>query len=169
MDVKGALFYIFSAILLYAAFRVVTARNPVYAVLYLVLAFTQAAMVWMLLKAEFLSIALVLVYVGAVMVLFLFVVMMLDINLDALRRGFWRHFPLAATIGALVALEMAAVLTLVGAAILHADHAAGRVAEQDEILAEAAQADRLAARNILRPADRIPEIRDHGFSFTGSP
>ncbi|MBS0317063.1 MAG: NADH-quinone oxidoreductase subunit J [Proteobacteria bacterium] len=110
MDVKGALFYIFSAILLYAAFRVVTARNPMYAVLYLVLAFTQASMVWMLLKAEFLSIALVLVYVGAVMVLFLFVVMMLDINLDALRRGFWRHFPLAATIGALVALEMAGVL-----------------------------------------------------------
>jgi NADH-quinone oxidoreductase subunit J len=110
MDVKGALFYIFSAVLLFAAFRVVTARNPVYAVLYLVLAFTQAAMVWMLLKAEFLAIALVLVYVGAVMVLFLFVVMMLDINIDALRRGFWRHFPLAATLGALVALEMAAVL-----------------------------------------------------------
>ncbi|WHZ10876.1 MAG: NADH-ubiquinone oxidoreductase chain J [Burkholderiaceae bacterium] len=110
MDVKGALFYIFSAILLFAAFRVVTARNPVNAVLYLVLAFTQAAMVWMLLKAEFLAIALVLVYVGAVMVLFLFVVMMLDINIDALRRGFWHHFPLAATVGAVVALEMAAVL-----------------------------------------------------------
>ncbi|TAL66746.1 MAG: NADH-quinone oxidoreductase subunit J [Burkholderiaceae bacterium] len=110
MDVKGALFYIFSAVLLFAAFRVITARNPVHAALFLVLAFFQAAMVWMLLKAEFLAIVLVLVYVGAVMVLFLFVVMMLDINLDSIRQGFWRHFPLAATVGALIALEMAAVL-----------------------------------------------------------
>ncbi len=110
MDVKAALFYIFSAVLLFAAFRVITARNPVHAALYLVLAFFQAAMVWMLLKAEFLAIVLVLVYVGAVMVLFLFVVMMLDINLDGIRQGFWRHFPLAATVGALIALEMAAVL-----------------------------------------------------------
>jgi len=110
MDVKAALFYIFSAVLLFAAFRVITARNPVHAALFLVLAFFQAAMVWMLLKAEFLAIVLVLVYVGAVMVLFLFVVMMLDINLDSIRQGFWRHFPLAATVGALIALEMAAVL-----------------------------------------------------------
>ena len=87
-----------------------TARNPVHAALYLVLAFFQAAMIWMLLKAEFLAIALVLVYVGAVMVLFLFVVMMLDINIDSVRQGFWRHFPLAGAIGALIALEMAAVL-----------------------------------------------------------
>jgi NADH-quinone oxidoreductase subunit J len=76
----------------------------------LVLAFFQASGIWMLLKAEFLSITLVLVYVGAVMVLFLFVVMMLDINLDTLRQGFWRHFPLAASLGAVVALELAAVL-----------------------------------------------------------
>ncbi|OOG56013.1 NADH-quinone oxidoreductase subunit J [Polaromonas sp. C04] len=110
MDVKAGLFYIFSAVLLFAAFRVITARNPVHAALFLVLAFFQAAMVWMLLKAEFLAIVLVLVYVGAVMVLFLFVVMMLDINLDSIRQGFWRHFPLAATVGALIALEMAAVL-----------------------------------------------------------
>ncbi|MGH8336856.1 MAG: NADH-quinone oxidoreductase subunit J [Rhodoferax sp.] len=110
MDVKAALFYIFSAVLLFAAFRVITARNPVHAALFLVLAFFQAAMVWMLLKAEFLAIVLVLVYVGAVMVLFLFVVMMLDINMDGIRQGFWRHFPLAATVGALIALEMAAVL-----------------------------------------------------------
>ena len=110
MDVKAALFYIFSAVLLFAAFRVITARNPVHAALFLVLAFFQAAMVWMLLKAEFLAIVLVLVYVGAVMVLFLFVVMMLDINLGNIRQGFWRHFPLAATVGALIALEMAAVL-----------------------------------------------------------
>ena len=110
MDIKSALFYVFSAVLLLAAFRVITARNPVHAALYLVLAFFQASGVWMLLQAEFLSITLVLVYVGAVMVLFLFVVMMLDINLDLLRQGFWRHFPLAATVGAVVALELAAVL-----------------------------------------------------------
>ncbi len=110
MDVKAGLFYVFSALLLFAAFRVVTARNPVHAALYLVLAFFQAAMIWMLLKAEFLAIALVLVYVGAVMVLFLFVVMMLDINIDSVRQGFWRHFPLAGAVGALIALEMAAVL-----------------------------------------------------------
>jgi len=110
MDVKTGLFYLFSAVLLFAAFRVITARNPVYSALYLVLAFFQAAALWLLLRAEFLAIALVLVYVGAVMVLFLFVVMMLDINVDSLRQGFWKHFPLAAGVGALIALEMAAVL-----------------------------------------------------------
>jgi NADH-quinone oxidoreductase subunit J len=110
MDVRTGLFYLFSVVLLLAAFRVITARNPVYAALFLVLTFFQAAGVWMLLKAEFLAISLVLVYVGAVMVLFLFVVMMLDVDVDALRAGFWKHFPLAATVGALIALEMAAVL-----------------------------------------------------------
>ena len=110
MDVKTGLFYLFAAVLLFAAFRVITSRNPVYAALYLVLAFFQASAIWLLLRAEFLAISLVLVYVGAVMVLFLFVVMMLDINVDGLRQGFWKHFPLAAGIGALIALEMAAVL-----------------------------------------------------------
>lgn len=110
MDIRTGLFYLFSAVLLFAAFRVITARNPVYAALYLVLTFFQAAGVWLLLKAEFLAISLVLVYVGAVMVLFLFVVMMLDINLQSLRQNFWKHFPAAATVGALIALEMAAVL-----------------------------------------------------------
>src|SRR3981081_2118293 len=110
MDVKTGLFYLFSAVLLFAAFRVITARNPVYAALYLVLAFFQAAAVWLLLKAEFLAIALVLVYVGAVMVLFLFVVMMLDIDVDTLRAGFWRPSPVAAIVGVVIALEMAAVL-----------------------------------------------------------
>ena len=110
MDIKTGLFYAFAAVLLVAAFKVVTARNPVHAALYLVLSFFQAAMIWMLLKAEFLAITLVLVYVGAVMVLFLFVVMMLDINIDSVRQGFWRHFPLAGTVGVLIALEMAAVL-----------------------------------------------------------
>jgi NADH-quinone oxidoreductase subunit J len=110
MDVRTGLFYLFSLVLLIAAFRVITARNPVYAALFLVLAFFQAAGIWLLLKAEFLAISLVLVYVGAVMVLFLFVVMMLDIDVAALRAGFWKHFPIAATIGALIALEMAGVL-----------------------------------------------------------
>lgn len=110
MNVTTGLFYVFSAVLLLAAFRVITARNPVHAALYLVLTFFQASMIWMLLKAEFLSITLVLVYVGAVMVLFLFVVMMMDINVENLRVGFWKHFPLAAIVGVVIALEMAAVL-----------------------------------------------------------
>ncbi|MGE5151126.1 MAG: NADH-quinone oxidoreductase subunit J [Rhodospirillaceae bacterium] len=110
MNTQTALFYVFSAVLLAASFRVITARSTVHAVLFLVLAFFSAACVWMLLAAEFLAIALVLVYVGAVMVLFLFVVMMLDINVDALRADFWRHFPVAALVGVIIALEMAAVL-----------------------------------------------------------
>jgi len=110
MDVKTGFFYLFSLVLLFAAFRVITARNPVHAVLYLMLAFSQASAVWLLLEAEFLAIVLVLVYLGAVMVLFLFVVMMLDLNIDSLRQGFWKHFPLAAFIGVVIALEMAYVL-----------------------------------------------------------
>ena len=110
MDTTSALFYVFSAVLLFAGFRVITARTPVYAALYLVLAFFSASCVWILLRAEFLAIVLVLVYVGAVMVLFLFVVMMLDIDAKALHEGFWKHFPVAATVGVVIALEMAAVL-----------------------------------------------------------
>ena len=110
MDTSTALFYVFSAVLLGAAFRVITAKSPVYAALYLVLAFFSAACVWILLRAEFLAIALVLVYVGAVMVLFLFVVMMLDVDMGSLREGFWKHFPVAAIVGVIIALEMAAVL-----------------------------------------------------------
>jgi NADH-quinone oxidoreductase subunit J len=110
MNITTGLFYLFSAVLLLAAFRVITARNPVHAALFLVLAFFQAAMIWMLLKAEFLSITLVLVYVGAVMVLFLFVVMMMDVKLENLRAGFWRYFTPAAAVGVFIALEMSAVL-----------------------------------------------------------
>lgn len=110
MDVKTGFFYLFSIVLLYATFRVITARNPVHAVLHLMLAFSQAAGVWLLLEAEFLALVLVLVYLGAVMVLFMFVVMMLDINVSTVRQGFWKNFPLAATMGALIAFEMAAVL-----------------------------------------------------------
>jgi NADH-quinone oxidoreductase subunit J len=110
MDYQTGFFYFFSAVLLFAALRVVTARNPVHAVLYLMLAFSQASAIWLLLKAEFLGLTLVLVYLGAVMVLFLFVVMMLDIRLDALKRGFWSHVPVALTLGALVAGELIGVL-----------------------------------------------------------
>ncbi|HYC41672.1 MAG TPA: NADH-quinone oxidoreductase subunit J [Noviherbaspirillum sp.] len=110
MEFKTFLFYAFSVILVFAATRVITDRNPVHAALFLVLSFFSGAGVWLLLKAEFLAIVLVLVYVGAVMVLFLFVVMMLDINMDKLREGFWGYFPLAATVGLVIVLEMAAVL-----------------------------------------------------------
>ncbi len=110
MNTTTALFYIFSSVLLLAAFRVITARSAVHSALFLVLAFFSAACVWMLLRAEFLAISLVLVYVGAVMVLFLFVVMMLDVNIEGLRDGFWKHFPVAALVGVIIALEMAAVL-----------------------------------------------------------
>ena len=111
MDAKAILFLIFSGVMLLAAVRVITARNPVHAVLFLVLAFFSAACLWILLAAEFLAITLVLVYVGAVMVLFLFVVMMLDINVDRLRQGFWRHVPWGVGIAALIVLQMWLVLS----------------------------------------------------------
>jgi NADH-quinone oxidoreductase subunit J len=107
---ETVVFYVFAGILLLAALRVITARNPVHAALYLVLAFFTAAGIWLLLRAEFLAIVLVLVYVGAVMVLFLFVVMMLDVNLERLREGFWKNLPLAVVVGGVMALEMVAVL-----------------------------------------------------------
>lgn len=110
MNSTTALFYVFAAVLLLASFRVITARSTVHAALFLVLAFFSASCIWMLLRAEFLAITLVLVYVGAVMVLFLFVVMMLDINTDSMREGFYRHLPMAGFVGALIALEMALVL-----------------------------------------------------------
>lgn len=110
MEFTSVLFYVFSALLIFAALRVITATNPVHAALFLILSFFTAAAIWLLMKAEFLAIVLVLVYVGAVMVLFLFVVMMLDIDMARLRAGFWRHLPLALTIGAVIAAEMVTVL-----------------------------------------------------------
>jgi NADH-quinone oxidoreductase subunit J len=110
MTYTTAIFYFFAAILVFAGLRVITARNPVHAALFLVLAFFTAAGLWMLLEAEFLAITLVLVYVGAVMVLFLFVVMMLDINLERVREGFWRNLPLALVVGGIMVIEMVAVL-----------------------------------------------------------
>ena len=115
MSFHTATFYVFSAILIFAALRVVTTRNPVHAALWLVLCFFSAAAVWLLLHAEFLAIALVLVYVGAVMVLFLFVVMMLDVNFDNLRKNFKSYLPVAAIVGILVLIEMALVVIGSGA------------------------------------------------------
>ncbi|MFO1300427.1 MAG: NADH-quinone oxidoreductase subunit J [Burkholderiaceae bacterium] len=110
MDARTVLFYIFAAVTVFSALRVITARNPVHSALFLVLTFCSAACIWLLLKAEFLAITLVLVYVGAVMVLFLFVVMMLDINLDQVRKGFWRNLPVALFVGVVVVIELAIVL-----------------------------------------------------------
>ena len=110
MNTTVLLFWVFATVLVYSAVRVVTARNPVVGVLHLVLAFFNAAGIWLLLQAEFLAIVLVLVYVGAVMVLFLFVVMMLDINLDRLREGFWKNLPAAMVVGVVIVVEMGLVL-----------------------------------------------------------
>jgi len=110
MDATTVFFYLFSAVAVFSALRVITARNPVHSALFLVLTFCSSACIWMLLKAEFLAITLVLVYVGAVMVLFLFVVMMLDINLDQVRQGFWRNLPVALFVGIVVVIELAIVL-----------------------------------------------------------
>lgn len=110
MEFSTFLFYMFAAVMVVAGLRVITSRNPVHAALYLVLAFFNAAGIWMVLRAEFLAIALVLVYVGAVMVLFLFVVMMLDINLERIRQGFWSYLPLGLIIAAVLVIEMAVVV-----------------------------------------------------------
>src|SRR5436190_22327892 len=107
---ESAIFYAFGAVLLLSGIRVVTARNPVHGALFLVLAFFTAAGLWLLLRAEFLAIALVVVYVGAVMVLFLFVVMMLDINIERVREGFWRNLPLALVVGIIMVAEMVTVV-----------------------------------------------------------
>lgn len=128
MDYQTGFFYLFAIVLLFAAFRVVTARNPVHAVLYLMLAFSQAAGLWLLLQAEFLGLTLVLVYLGAVMVLFLFVVMMLDIKLDGERWGFWQNLPLALSLGGLVAAQLIAVVW-VGFPTISASPAVAPVAE----------------------------------------
>jgi NADH-quinone oxidoreductase subunit J len=111
MSFADIIFYFFSAVLVASALGVITARNPVHSALLLVLAFFASAGLWLLLEAEFLAITLVLVYVGAVMVLFLFVVMMLDINLARLREGFWKWFPFGLLLGLLMSIEMAMVLT----------------------------------------------------------
>src|SRR3990170_8351563 len=110
MTFETFVFYFFSAILVFAALRVITARNPVHAALFLVLAFFTSAAIWIQLQAEFLAIALVLVYVGAVMILFLFVVMMLDINIARLREGFGEYLPIGAIVAVLLVLELGIIL-----------------------------------------------------------
>ena len=110
MTITEILFYVFSAVLVVAALGVITARNPVHAALFLVFAFFNSAVIWLLLEAEFLAIVLVLVYVGAVMVLFLFVVMMLDVNIAQVREGFTRYAPLGILIAALVVVEIGSVV-----------------------------------------------------------
>ena len=121
MTFQAIVFYVFASTLIISASVVITVRNPVHAALFLVLSFCSAAALWLLLYAEFLALTLILVYVGAVMVLFLFVVMMLDINFDKLREGFWRYLPVAATVAILMLAQMLLLLfdrsmRLVGAA-----------------------------------------------------
>ena len=111
MTFEKFLFYVFAAILIFAAVRVITVRNPVHAALFLVLAFFTSAALWLLMEAEFLAITLVLVYVGAVMVLFLFVVMMLDINVAPLREGFIKYLPVGATVALIIVIEMSLVVS----------------------------------------------------------
>lgn len=103
-------FYVFATILILSSLKVITAKNPVHAVLFMVLAFVTSACMWVMLNAEFLALTLILVYVGAVMVLFLFVVMMLDIDVEVMRKGFWKNLPLALCLGLVVLLEMVMVL-----------------------------------------------------------
>lgn len=110
MNFEQFIFYVFGTVMLFAAMMVVTVRNPVKSALFLVLTFFSAACIWLLLEAEFLAIALVLVYVGAVMVLFLFVVMMLDINAAKMRAGFGEFLPIGAFVAVVMVLEMAIVL-----------------------------------------------------------
>ncbi|MDQ5918376.1 MAG: NADH-quinone oxidoreductase subunit, partial [Pseudomonadota bacterium] len=121
MEFKTVVFYALSAVLIFASLRVITARNPVVAALHLILAFFSAGGIWALLQAEFLAISIVLVYVGAVMVLFLFVVMMLDINLDRIREGFWSYLPLGAIVGIVMVAELGAVLGANYVGVLEAD------------------------------------------------
>lgn len=121
MEFRTFVFYFLAVILVFASLRIITLRNPVHAALHLVLAFFSAAGVWLLLQAEFLAIALILVYVGAVMVLFLFVVMLLDINLDRLREGFWSYLPLGAVVALVIVAEMGLVLTSIYGEVLESD------------------------------------------------
>ena len=119
MTFQLILFYLFAAIILYGALQTVLAKNPVHATLHLVLTFCVSAMMWLLMQAEFLGITLVVVYVGAVMVLFLFVVMMLNIDIEEMRKGFWRHAPAAMVVGVLMAVALMAILVAPDTALNH--------------------------------------------------
>ena len=117
MTFQLILFYLFAAIILYGALQTVLAKNPVHATLHLVLTFCVSAMMWLLMQAEFVGITLVVVYVGAVMVLFLFVVMMLNIDIEEMRKGFWRHAPAAMVVGVLMAVALIAILVALDTAL----------------------------------------------------
>jgi len=139
--VEQMVFYAFSALVIAMGALVITVRNPVHAALALVVAFFGSAGLWMLLEAEFLAIALVLVYVGAVMVLFLFVVMMLDINLDRMREGFWANLPVALMVGAVVVGELALVIWSRFNRPMPAPEAAGAGPGNTQLLGEALYTD----------------------------
>jgi NADH-quinone oxidoreductase subunit J len=123
--IEKYIFYFFASILIFSAARVITVKSPVHAALFLVLSFFSSAAIWMLLYAEFLAIVLVLVYVGAVMVLFLFVVMMLDINTSVMREGFVRYFPVGLLVGILILVQMGLVLWNANTGLAGADAIAG--------------------------------------------
>ena len=135
MDVRTGLFYLFSVVLLFAAFRVITARNPVHAVLFLILAFAQASGLWLLLRAEFLAVVLVLVYLGAVMVLFLFVVMMLDIDTSRMREGWVKYLPVGVLVAVVMFVQMVVLIGVKArsAAPLPADNAAALAADTSNL------------------------------------
>ena len=131
MSVAAAFFYLFSAVMIASAFMVIAARNPVHSVLFLILAFVNASGLFLLLGAEFLAMILVVVYVGAVAVLFLFVVMMLDVDFAELKQGFLQYLPIGAMIGIVVAIEL--VLVMVGFTQADAAIAPGGAAVQSDI------------------------------------
>jgi len=136
MNLQLSLFYLLSTVILLSALRVITVRNPVHAVLFLVLIFFSSAGLWLMLQAEFLAIVLLLVYVGAVMVFFLFVIMMLDIKIDKIRQGFWRYTPLALLVFAIMAIELLLFLTQVDFLSLPTTQVSPMTGSNTEILGE---------------------------------
>jgi NADH-quinone oxidoreductase subunit J len=136
MNFPLSLFYLLSTVIVLSALRVITARNPIHAALFLVLVFFSSAGIWLMLQAEFLAIVLLLVYVGAVMVFFLFVIMMLDIKIDKIRNGFWRYAPLALLVFAVMAIELLLILAQVDFLLLDTTQALPITGSNTEILGE---------------------------------
>lgn len=133
--ITSVLFYVFAGILILTALQVVTAKNPVHAVLFLVLAFVTSTCLWLMLNVEFLALALIVIYVGAVMVLFLFVVMMLDIDIEAMRAGFWKNLPLAMLLGLIILIEIVLVIVRKPLVILsnNVSQSSGSVSNANEL------------------------------------
>lgn len=136
MNLQLSIFYLLSTVILLSALRIITVRNPVHAVLFLVLVFFSSAGLWLMLQAEFLAIVLLLVYVGAVMVFFLFVIMMLDIKMDKIHKGFWRYTPLALLVFAIMAIELLLFLTQVDFLSLPTTQVSPMTGSNTEILGE---------------------------------